>query len=54
MKKTDMNRDFDGGVTLCEQWWYLCSNRTINQHRIVGVLWISSFRLDNRNVTCIL
>jgi len=49
-----MNRDYASGDTVYEQWWYLCPNRTINQHRIIGVLWISSFRVDNRNVTCIL
>lgn len=54
MEKTDLNQDYDGGATVYEQWWYLCPNRTINQHRIIGVLSISSLRLDNRNVTCIL
>jgi len=54
MDKTDLNQDYDGGATVYEQWWYLCPNRTINQHRIIGVLSISSLRVDNRNVTCIL
>jgi hypothetical protein len=38
MKMTDMNRDYAGGATVYEQWRCLCPDRTINQHRIIGVL----------------